>query len=197
MNVPLEPIQKTRVHIRWMIRRDMPEVLAIEHAHESTPWPEEEFIWVLRQRNCIGMVCEDRDKIVGFMVYELYRTRINILKIVLKQKSMPTPGAPKDSLVFARAGRDSLLKTLSDLRKRLLSYRWTVNGAFPFDNDARGPVFSRLRYMGTKAFARDQIATDAYELQFRFFSAADMPSMDDNDESDKFLIEVTPSGSKQ
>lgn len=75
---PLRQAQ-TRVHIRWMIRRDMPEVLAIEHASFEFPWCEEEFLRVLRQRNCIGMVAECGERIVGFMIYELHRNRIHVL----------------------------------------------------------------------------------------------------------------------
>jgi ribosomal-protein-alanine N-acetyltransferase len=70
---------QTRVHIRWMIRRDMPEVLAIEHASFEYPWCEEEFLRVLRQRNCIGMVAEHGERIVGFMIYELHRSKIHLL----------------------------------------------------------------------------------------------------------------------
>jgi [ribosomal protein S18]-alanine N-acetyltransferase len=76
--IPTSPAQ-TRVHIRWMIRRDMPEVLAIEHANFEYPWCEEEFLRVLRQRNCIGMVAEHGERIVGFMIYELHRTKIHVL----------------------------------------------------------------------------------------------------------------------
>jgi ribosomal-protein-alanine N-acetyltransferase len=76
--VPTSQAQ-TRVHIRWMIRRDMPEVLAIEHASFEFPWCEEEFLRVLRQRNCIGMVAEIGERIVGFMIYELHRNRIQVL----------------------------------------------------------------------------------------------------------------------
>ncbi len=76
--VPTSPAQ-TRVHIRWMIRRDMPEVLAIEHASFEYPWCEEEFLRVLRQRNCIGMVAEHGERIVGFMIYELHRNKIQVL----------------------------------------------------------------------------------------------------------------------
>ena len=50
--VPI-PKAQARVHIRWMIRRNMPEVLAIEHASQDFPWCEEEFLRVLRQRNRI------------------------------------------------------------------------------------------------------------------------------------------------
>lgn len=76
---PTSPAQQTRVHIRWMIRRDMPEVLAIEHASFEYPWCEEEFLRVLRQRNCIGMVAEYGERIVGFMIYELHRNKIHVL----------------------------------------------------------------------------------------------------------------------
>jgi [ribosomal protein S18]-alanine N-acetyltransferase len=34
--------QLVRTHIRWMIRRDMPEVLAIEAASFEFPWLEDE-----------------------------------------------------------------------------------------------------------------------------------------------------------
>jgi ribosomal-protein-alanine N-acetyltransferase len=71
--------QQVRVHIRWMIRRDMPEVLAIEAESFEFPWLEEDFIRCLRQRNCIGMVAEHDDRVVGFMIYELNKTRIQVL----------------------------------------------------------------------------------------------------------------------
>ena len=72
-----------RVHIRWMIRRDMPEVLAIEHASYEFPWCEEEFLRVLRQRNCIGMVAECGERVVGFMIYELHKTRLQVLNLAV------------------------------------------------------------------------------------------------------------------
>lgn len=72
-----------RVHIRWMIRRDMPDVLAIEHASFDYPWCEEEFLRVLRQRNCIGMVAEYGDQVVGFMIYELHKNRLQILNFAV------------------------------------------------------------------------------------------------------------------
>jgi len=73
------PKQQVRVHIRWMIKGDMPEVLAIEHASFDFPWCEEDFLQVLRQRNCIGMVAELGERVVGFMIYELHETRLNVL----------------------------------------------------------------------------------------------------------------------
>lgn len=71
--------QEVRVHIRWMIRRDMPEILAIEQESFEFPWSEDDFIRCLRQRNCIGMVAEHDDRVVGFMIYELTKNRIQVL----------------------------------------------------------------------------------------------------------------------
>jgi len=70
--------QQLNFHIRWMIRRDMPEVLAIENDVFEYPWVEEDFIKVLRRRNCIGMVAEHDDRVVGYMIYELNRTHLHL-----------------------------------------------------------------------------------------------------------------------
>jgi ribosomal-protein-alanine N-acetyltransferase len=75
--------QEVRVHIRWMIRRDMPEVIAIEDESFEFPWLEEDFVRCLRQRNCIGMVAEYEDRVVGFMIYELHNTRIHVLNFAV------------------------------------------------------------------------------------------------------------------
>jgi len=71
--------EKQLVRTRWMIRRDMPEVLAIEAEGFEFPWLEDDFIRCLRQRNCIGMVAEHDDRVVGFMLYELNKNRIQVL----------------------------------------------------------------------------------------------------------------------
>src|SRR4051812_49102587 len=64
-----------QLHIRWMIRRDVPFVLDIEtRCFRDAVWTEEDFLKVLRQRNVIGLVAEipGRDEIAGFMLYELH-----------------------------------------------------------------------------------------------------------------------------
>ena len=73
---------KIMVHVRWMIRRDMPEVLGIEESSWGLPWSEEDFIRCLRRRNCIGMVAEYDERVVGFMLYELHKNRLHILNLV-------------------------------------------------------------------------------------------------------------------
>ncbi len=75
--------KELRVHIRWMIRRDMPEIIDVESKSFEFPWSEEDFVRCLRQRNCIGMVAEHGDRVVGFMIYELHRTRLHILNFAV------------------------------------------------------------------------------------------------------------------
>lgn len=75
--------QIVRVLIRWMIRRDMPEVLGIEEEGFEFPWSEEGFLRCFRQWNCRGMVAEHDERVVGFMVYELNKTRIHVLNFAV------------------------------------------------------------------------------------------------------------------
>lgn len=75
--------QEARLQIRWMIRRDMAEVLQIESESFEFPWSEEEFVRCLRQRNCIGMVADQDERVVGFMIYELHKTRLHILNFAV------------------------------------------------------------------------------------------------------------------
>ena len=75
--------EQARVHIRWMIRRDMPEVLQIETQCFEFAWTEEDFLRCLRQRNCIGMVAEQGEKVVGFMIYELHKNKLHIMNFAV------------------------------------------------------------------------------------------------------------------
>ena len=75
--------EQVRVHIRWMIRRDMPAVLQAEQESFEFAWTEEDFLRCLRQRNCIGMVAERGEKVVGFMIYELHKSKLHIMNFAV------------------------------------------------------------------------------------------------------------------
>lgn len=76
---PEAKLEAIEPSLRWMIRRDMPEVYGIETSSFEFPWSEDDFIRCLRQRNCIGMVAEHENRVVGFMIYELHKTRLHVL----------------------------------------------------------------------------------------------------------------------
>jgi ribosomal-protein-alanine N-acetyltransferase len=96
--------EQARVHIRWMIRRDMPEVLQTEQESFEYSWTEEDFLRCLRQRNCIGMVAEHGEKVVGFMIYELHKAKLHILNFAVQ------PNCRR-----GRVGAQMVLKLISKL----------------------------------------------------------------------------------
>ena len=57
-------------YVRWLIRSDMPEVLALDGA-DGVGWGEDEILRYLRDRKQIGFVAERGEKLVGFILYHL------------------------------------------------------------------------------------------------------------------------------
>lgn len=76
-------LQDVRTFVRWMIRRDVSEVLQIEAESFEFPWSEEDFVRCLTQCNCIGIVAEYQERVVGFVIYEVHRTKIRILNFAV------------------------------------------------------------------------------------------------------------------
>ena len=85
MTVTKKP--RTDVSIRWMIRRDMADILRIENEGFRRPWTEEDFRSCLRRKDCIGMVAEHDHEVVGFVIYELHPSKINVLSVAVASES--------------------------------------------------------------------------------------------------------------
>jgi ribosomal-protein-alanine N-acetyltransferase len=75
-----------RVHLRWLLRRDQDAVQRIEVESFKFPWGEKEFLRCLRERHTIGMVAEVGQGILGFMIYELHKTRLHVLNFAVAQE---------------------------------------------------------------------------------------------------------------
>lgn len=154
--MPTAESSQSCVHIRWMIRRDMPAVLSIEEASFEFPWCEEEFIRCLRQRNCIGMVAERDDEVVGFMIYELHKNRLHLLNFAVD------PAARRGSV--GKSMLDKLVSKLSDDRRNriMLEVRETNLDAQLFFKNLGFRAISVLR-----DFYEDTVE-DAYLMQYRY-----------------------------
>ena len=77
----------TEPFFRWLIRRDIPEVLKTEQLCFEHPWPEEHVFWHLRQRNIIGAVVETPDgQVVGHCMYQLQSKKLELLRIAVQPK---------------------------------------------------------------------------------------------------------------
>lgn len=70
--------------MRWLIRRDLPEVLAIEREAFEQPWTQREFLRELRQQKVIGRVLEVGDHIAGYMVYENSKRHVTLLNMAVR-----------------------------------------------------------------------------------------------------------------
>ena len=68
MNLSADKIKPENSSVRWMIRRDMQDVLSIIKQSFKNPIFEDELTEYLRSRNIVGQVIElTSKKIVGFM----------------------------------------------------------------------------------------------------------------------------------
>jgi ribosomal-protein-alanine N-acetyltransferase len=147
--------EQVRVHIRWMIRRDMPEVLQTEQESFEYSWSEEDFLRCLRQRNCIGMVAEQGEKVVGFMIYELHKAKLHILNFAVHP-------------LFRRAGVGAQM--VSKLISKLSSHRRTRitlevrETNLPAQLFFRAQTFKAVRVL--RSFYEDS-GEDAFLMQYR------------------------------
>ena len=71
------------IHIRWLIRRDLDRVLAIERASFAAPWNIGDFYAVLKSRTTIGVVAESSGLVVGYAVYDMRPDRIELINLAV------------------------------------------------------------------------------------------------------------------
>lgn len=150
-----EKLLNLSAHIRWMIRRDMTEVVDIETQSFEFPWLEDDFIRCLRQRNCIGMVSEYAEQVVGFMIYELHRNRLHILNFAVHPEF-------RRLMVGTQMVKKLIAKLSLQRRNRImLEIRETNVGAQQFFQNLGFRAISLLR-----EFYEDT-PEDAYLMQYR------------------------------
>ncbi len=144
-----------KVQIRWMIRRDMNEVLKIEQESFDFEWTEEDFLSCLRQRNCIGMVAEQDNHVVGFMIYELHKNRLHILNFAV--------GPAMRRLGVGAQMIEKLINKLSQQRRQeiTLEVRETNLAAQLFFHQ------QGFRAMGVLRKHYEDSNEDAYVMQYR------------------------------
>jgi [ribosomal protein S18]-alanine N-acetyltransferase len=160
--------EEVRVQIRWMIRRDMPDVLRMEQESFEFPWSDDDFVRCLRQRNCIGMVAEHEDRVVGFMIYELHKTRIHVLNFAVDQEYRRRGvGSQMVAKLIAKLSAQRRSRIVLEIRETNVSAQ-----LFFRENGFRAVSILRKYYEDTPE--------DAYLMQYRYRAdraeVADTPS---------------------
>ena len=153
-----------KVNIRWMMLRDIPEVIRIEKESFEYPWSEDDFFHCLRQRNCIGMVAEHEGRVVGFMIYELPKTKIRLL-------SMAT------ATTFRRQGVGTMM--LAKLKSKLSGQRRTRITIEVRETNLPAQLFFRATGFRATSILKNFYATmqeDAYQMQYRPTAETSIPT---------------------
>ena len=147
-----------KVFIRWMIRRDMPEVLRIESESYVDCWAEEDFINALRCRNNIGMGIEVEDVVVGFFIYEIARTQLTVLNFAVRpdcqRRGIGTAGVNK---LKSKLSKERRSKIVLQVRESNLSAQMFFR--------SQGFKATSLERNAYSDFYGDE---DAYRFEYRF-----------------------------
>lgn len=147
------------VHIRWMIRRDMPEVLQAERLSFEQAWTEEDFLRCLRQRNCIGMVSEHEGRVAGYMIYELHKSKLHIITFAVHPE-------------WRRANIGTQM--VGKLMSKLSSHRRTRITVEVRETNLQAQLFfSTCEFRGTRVLRNfyEDTDEDAILMEYRFSSA--------------------------
>lgn len=72
-----------RITCRWLLRLDMPRVLAIEELSCENPMHEREFSDLLKIGNTVARVAEIDGHVCGFSVYSLGKRSISLLNLAV------------------------------------------------------------------------------------------------------------------
>jgi len=107
-----------KLTLRWMIQRDLPQVLRIERQAPALQWCQQDFLAVFQSGDTAGWVAEVGDQVVGYLIY--------------KAITQPEPAEPEalDSLGFAgQAGGRPVLKPLRiSLLNLAIAPEWRRHG---------------------------------------------------------------------
>jgi len=156
VNTEVEVMVDAQVHIRWVIRRDMEEVMRIENACFEFPWSEEDYHRVLTDRSSIGLVAEVNECVVASVMYELCPNAIRVLNFAVR------PDCQRRGIGTALVNKLKG-KLSNDRRRRITLHTRETNIAAQKFFSSQG-----FRAIGiAKEFYLDSPEEDAYLFQYR------------------------------
>ncbi len=164
-----------RVHVRWLIRRDLPEVLDIEDASFAwEAWAEGDFLHCLAQRDHIGMIAECNvgdagEKVIGFMVYRLHKARLHIVNFAV---------APQ----YRRQGVGAIM--VAKLTSKLASHRRTR-----VTLECRETNLDALLFFRSRGFRATDVLRDHFDGEDGVAMAYTLPGADEDAPDEPFTCD--------
>lgn len=154
------------VNIRWFIRRDVPEFLDIEQRSFEYAWTEEDLLNTMRRRDCIGMVAESKDKVIGYIFYILGDKFFEIINLCVN------PNCRRKGIGTQMVNR---------LKSKLSTYRRTkVYGYIRETNLVAHQFFKACGFKAERIAQRyfEDSSEDAYLFSYRIHDHADSTEND-------------------
>lgn len=146
---------ETATQIRWLIRRDLEDVLAIERMCFPDPWTEAIFMATLRGQNVIGRVAERNGMVVGFVIYGLSKTNLEVINLAV------LPDCQRDGIGEA---------IISRLKAGLAQQRRKTMEVVIRETNLDGQLFFRAMGFQAKRILRGQYLNsdeDSYQMIFQ------------------------------
>lgn len=90
-----ESTNRREQQVRWMIRADLLQVLALDRERSRHHWTADQYVSYLRQTSCIGMVVDridghGRAEIAGAVLYELRKRHLQMVRLVYQDSDALT-----------------------------------------------------------------------------------------------------------
>ena len=149
---------------RWMVRKDLHEAIGIEASCYSRPWNEDDFNRKMRERNTTGLVCDHNGAVAGFMLYELHKHRLGLVKLVVDP-------------IYHRCGIGTIL--VEKLKSKLsVSRRERITVEVPESQLGVQLFFKAMGFKARDVFRNkftddDGNPEDAYFMEYRIAGAKD------------------------
>lgn len=111
-------MEKNKIEIRFTRSSDIPSIMDIEYTYQYPLIDEEELLSLLNKPHIISVVLTLNDKVVGYMVWEMFPTNYNLLRIIVHKQ-------------YRKLGLGSLL--ISFLKKKTMKKDFNKDGII-FEN---------------------------------------------------------------
>lgn len=136
-----------------MIRKDTAAVVWIDMGSFVTSWGEDDFVATLQNRACIGLVAEVGETVVGFVVYELAKDSLIVLRMAVDYH-------------YRRCGIGT--EILERLKNKLSAQRREYLVTLVPDTDTEAHLFLKANGFKATLVLRSDVATERDLYKFRF-----------------------------
>lgn len=167
-----------RLALRWMLQRDLPDVLRIAEAAAPDSWTQQDFVTAFQSSDTAGWVAELNERVVGFVIYAVswpFAAADRGTKPRTKKKAAPNPLriVLLNLAVAADCQRRGVGRALlSRLGQKLRQVHDGIQAAVPESNLAMQLLLRSAGYKATRVLRGHFGDEDGYLMEQQHHAAA-------------------------